>query len=117
MAVLDDFKARFPELDTATADQYIPILESVWPCYYGGKYDDPCGQEIVLNLLAHMLVIETSPGSGNVKSTQSKSVGNVSISYSQGYAATSERNDWLSRTKYGMRYLMLTRKRMGAVFV
>lgn len=117
MALLDDFKARFPEFDAATADQYIPILEPIWPCYYGGTYTDPCGQEIVLNLLAHMLTIETSPGSGNVKSTQSKSVGNVSISYSQGYAPTSERNDWLSRTKYGMRYTMLTRHRQGGVFV
>lgn len=117
MALLDDFKARFPEFDGSDADTYIPILEPVWPCYYGGAYTDTCGKEIVLNLLAHMLVSETSPGSGNVKSTQSKSVGNVSISYSAGYAPTSERNDWLSRTKYGMRYLMLTRSRQGGVFV
>jgi hypothetical protein len=117
MAIIDDFKARFPEFDTATVDQYIPILEGVWPCYYGGQYTDECGQEIVLNLLAHMLVIEASPGSGNVKSTQSRTVGNVSIAYSQGYAPTSERNDWLSRTKYGMRYLLLTRRRQGGVFV
>lgn len=116
MALIDDFKARFPEFDTATVDQYIPILEPIWDCYYGGVYED-CGVEIVLNLLAHMLVIETSAGSGNVKSTQSKSVGSVSVSYSQGYASTSMRDDWLRSTKYGMRYLMLTRKRQGAVFV
>lgn len=116
MAILDDFKTRFPEFDTAQADTYVPILEDVWPCYYGGKYEG-CGQEIVLNLLAHMITIEASPGSGNVKSTQSKSVGNVSVSYSPGYAPTSERMAWLKTTKYGMRYIMLTRHRQGGVFV
>lgn len=117
MAILDEFKTRFPEFDAATADQYIPILEPIWPCYYGGEYETACDKEIILNLLAHLLVNETATGSGNVKSTQSKSVGNVSISYSNGYAPTSERLDWLGRTKYGMRYIMLTRKRQGAVFV
>lgn len=117
MALIDDFKARFPEFDTATVDQYLPILEPIWPCYYGGEYDDPCGKEIVLNLVAHLLVAETQSGSGNVKSTQSQSVGNVSVSYSQGYAPTSERMDWLRTTKYGSRYVMLTRSRQGGVFV
>lgn len=116
MALLDDFKARFPEFDTAQADQFVPILEPVWPCYYGGGYED-CNKEIVLNLLAHMIVSEASAGSGNTKSAASKSVGNISVSYSQDYAPTSERNDWLRRTKYGMRYLTLTQHNRGAVWV
>jgi len=36
MAVSDDFKSRFPEFDAVTVDQYIPILEPVWPSYWGG---------------------------------------------------------------------------------
>lgn len=117
MALSDDFKARFPEFDESQVDTYLPILEPVWPCYYGGSYDDTCGQEIVLNLVAHLLVAETQSGSGNVKSTQSQTVGNVSVTYSQGYAPTSERMAWLRTTKYGSRYIMLTRHRQGGIFV
>ena len=117
MAVLADFKIRFPEFDAVTVDQYIPILEPVWPSYWGGRYDEPCGQEIVLNLLAHLITVEISAGSDNVKTAQSKSVGNVSISYSQGYAPTSERNAWLKTTKYGARYLWLTSRNAGGFFI
>ena len=117
MGVLADFKTRFPEFEAATVDQYITILEPVWPCYWGGDYSDSCGQEIVLNLLAHLITVEISSGSENVKAAQSKSVGNVSVSYSQGYAPTSERNAWLKTTKYGARYLWLTSRNAGGFFV
>ena len=117
MALIDDFKARFPEFDTADVDQYLPILEPIWPCYFGGDYTDPCDREATLNLIGHLLTTELQAGSGNVKSTQSQSVGNVSVSYSPGYAAISERMAWFGTTKYGSRYLMLTRKRQGGVFV
>lgn len=116
MAVLDDFKSRFPEFDTAVADQYVPILADVWPCYYGGRYED-CGKEIVLNLLAHLVVQESNPGSGNVKSTESQSVGNVSVSYSGGTATGGERYDFWKTTKYGNRFLILTQHNRGGVWV
>lgn len=117
MAILDDFKARFPEFEATTVDTYMPILEPIWPCYYGGQYDDACDKEIVLNLLAHLMTSEISAGAEALKTTTSKSVGSVSVSYSEGYAATSERNAWLKTTKYGARYMMLTSRRQGAVFV
>ena len=118
MALLDDFKARFPEFSVPVADQYVPILEPIWPCYWNGEYDtDECTKEIVLNLLGHLITVETSSGSGNVKTTASKSVGSVSVSYDAGFAASSERVAWFKTTKYGARYLLLTRPRQGAVFV
>lgn len=118
MALIDDFKARFPgDFDTADVDQYIPILEPIWPCYYGGEYTDPCGKEIVLNLVAHLLVAELQAGTDTSKTTESRSVGNVSISYSPGYAPTTQRDDWLRTTKYGARYLMLTARNIGGFFV
>ncbi len=69
MAVSDDFKSRFPEFDAVTVDQYIPILEPVWPSYWGGDYAAPSGQEIVLNLIAHLITAEISAGSENVKNS------------------------------------------------
>ena len=117
MAVSDDFKTRFPEFDAVTVDQYIPILEPVWPSYWGGDYAAPSGQEIVLNLLAHLITIEISAGSENVKTALSKSVGSVSVLYSQGYAPTSERNAWFKTSKYGARYMWLTSRNAGGFFV
>lgn len=116
MALIDDFKVRFPEFNVSDVDTYIPILEPTWPCYYGGTYEG-CGVEIVLNLVAHLLVSELSDDSSSLKSTQSQSVGNVSVSYAPGVQSTSMRDDWLRSTKYGQRYLMLTRSRQGGFFV
>jgi hypothetical protein len=119
VALINDFRQRFPEFSQTDIDLYVPILSGVWQCYYGGEYDedDACSKEIVLNLVAHMLVSELSAGSGNLKSLQSKSVGSVSASYAPGLTVDSERKAWFSTTKYGLRYLLLTRPRQGGVFV
>lgn len=118
MAIIDDFKARFPEFeDEAQIHAILPNLILVYPCYWGGSYESTCGQEIVLNLLAHLFVVQTNPGTGNPKSVQSKSVGNVSTSFESGYAPGSGRASWFRTTKYGMQYLMLSRQRQGGFFV
>ena len=115
MALIDDFKARFPEFSTAVVDQYLPILETVWPCYYPQKYA-ACNKEIILNLVAHLLVVEQSPGSTSVKEQSSRSVGNVSVSF-ESRANTSNMSDMFGSTKYGQRYLLLTSTRRRAYFV
>lgn len=116
MAVIDDFKVRFPEFDESKVDITLPGLVDVYPAYWGGEYDSITDKEIVLNLLAHLLVVQTLQGTGNPKSIQSRSVGSVSTSY-EGYAATSERMAWFGTTKYGKQFLLLTGQRRGAVFV
>lgn len=116
MTIQSDFESRFPEFDQADIDTYLPGLVEIWPCYYGGDYED-CGKEIVLNLLAHLLVSETSQGSGNLKSVQSKTAGSLSVSYSESGMEPGQRNAFFRTTKYGTRYLMLTANRSGAFFV
>lgn len=116
MSLIADFKARFPEFDESAVDTYLPTLEPVWPCYYGFKYEG-CHVEAILNLLAHLLVGELSAGSGNVKSTSSKTVGNVSVRYADGLETTSESQDFFSTTKYGKRFWLLTQSRYGGVAV
>lgn len=115
MALIDDFKARFPEFDTAVVDQYLPILEDVWPCYYGQAYT-ACNKEIVLNLVAHLLVMQQAPGAGPVKEESRRSVGSVSVSY-EARANTSNLSDFFGSTKYGQMYLLLTSTRRRAYFV
>ena len=114
MALIDDFKARFPEFDTAVVDQYLPILEPVWPCYYGGDYSQVCDKEIILNLLAHLLVGESATSSNASRTVASKTVGSVSVSYA-GLDSQSSTTDFFATTKYGQRYLMLIGRNSGAV--
>lgn len=117
MALVDDFKARFPEFKPAVADQYIPIYENIYQCYFCGDYSDCCDKEIILNLLAHLITGEITPGaSGTPGNVLSKAVGNVSIQYGQAYSQSGLR-DFFGSTKYGQRFLQLTSTRHGAVFV
>ena len=113
--LIDDFKARFPVFDFAKYDANINILADVWPFYYGGAYPDD--QEIILNLIAHMLISEESAKSSTNKDISSTSAGNVSLSFAALSPSSSERSDWLRSTKYGQKYLMLTRSRAGGFFV
>jgi len=119
MTILSDFITRFPNFSEVTAGIYIPILEDVYPCYWIGNYDTDCGKEIVLNLLAHMMIQETQTDSTSspLKAEQSKSVGNVSVSYEMATTATNERNAWFRSTSYGIRFLTLTMNKHGGCFV
>lgn len=119
MTLLTDFKARFPNFDDTIADTYIPILEDVYPCYWGGNYDTDCGKEIVLNLLAHLVLQESQSAtdSAPLKSSDSKSIGSVSVSYANPTTTMTERNSWLRSTCYGVRYLLLTSRSQGGYFV
>lgn len=116
MALIDDFKTRFPEFADAIVDLWIPILEDVWPCYYGRGYDEGCGKEIVLNLLAHLITIEAATGSESVKSVASQSVGSVSESYVNS-SNTGENADFFGSSKYGQRFLFLTARYYAPKFV
>ncbi len=116
MSLVDDFKTRFPVFAESVVDQYIPILEPVYPAYFvGGDYNDATDKEAILNLLAHLLVLETSSGSGAGAAggtVASKSVGNVSISYAQP-KNQSANADFFNGTKYGARFLMIVKGRGG----
>lgn len=116
MALIDDFKARFPEFPTATVDTYLPILEYVWPSYYAKDYTEET-REAVLNLVAHLLVGETSSGSATAHDVQSKSVGSVSISYVTPTQPGGALFDMFNSTKYGQRYFILIRNGYGGVAV
>lgn len=114
MALIDDFKARFPEFPTADADTYIPILETVWPSYYGGEYDS--NQEIVLNLVAHLIIGERETNPAPNQNVASQSVGSVSVSYKQS-SQVGVNDDFFNTTKYGQRFLRLTASQFGGMAV
>ena len=116
MALIDDFKARFPEFTDAVVDQYIPILEPVWPCYYNKTYEN-CNQEAILNLVAHLLVMEVRNGAASIQNVASKSVGSVSTSFQASTASQGQMTDLYNSTKYGQRFLLLIGRNYGGIAV
>lgn len=112
MALIDDFRARFPEFADAVVDAYLPILEPVWPCYFSKPYTQ-CNVEAILNLVAHLVVLETDTDSAASQLMSSKSVASVSTSY---VAPTASVNMFAS-TKYGQRFNLLTSAMYGGVAV
>ena len=130
MSLLDDFKERFPppEFSDAVADKYVPIYEQYIHCYWGGTYKG-CGEEITLNLLAHLIVTEVGTGgkdgngnggAGPLRIESNKTVGSVSVGY-QAYSGSAGDGtglkDWLFTTPYGQRFWILTRKYRNKGFV
>jgi len=116
MAISDDFIARFPQFDPVDQDALDNAINE-YQCYFNCEYgNDDCADAAILQLLAHMYVIETTPNNAPSKATASKAVGNVSVSYVQG--ATDSLTLYFNTTKYGQRFLQMTAKcGQGAFFV
>lgn len=117
MAFIDDFKLRFPDIDTITVDKYFPLNETSYNYYYNVNYgDDLRTDEAILFLMAHLITTESSAGSSPIKDTQSKSVDGVSVAYTP-IATTSGQDQFFMSTKYGQKFLQLTQFGYGGRFV
>lgn len=118
MAIIDDFKARFPEFDDNIVDDRLPVLIEIYPAYFNRPYDLVANKEIILNLLAHLLVCDQASSddvsSGSV--VMSQSVGSVSESLAP-KNIKSELWDLFGGTKYGQTYIQLTRRFAGGRFL
>lgn len=117
MALIDDLKARFPNLDGTSVDTYLPLYGNNYKCYYNAEYGlNNCDDEIILNMLAHLVQVNVNQNDNEqIRQVGSESVGSVSTSY---VVAPLDNNDkfWTS-TFYGQTYRMLLLKNMGAYFV
>ena len=109
MSLQTDFTTKFTEFTATQITDYFSLLEETYPCLYGVLYD-----QVVLYLMAHLMSLQVSGKSGNYAT--SKSDGDVSISYAIP-ASSSERYLFFSSTKYGVMFLQLTSKNIGAHFV
>lgn len=109
MAIIDDFKQRFPNFPEADVDTYMPVVSEMWSCYWPQPYK-ACNKEVILNLIAHLIIVEKSPGTSSIRSQSSRSVGDVSVSFS-GVAKQDSLTDFFSFSKYGQRFLFLTASR------
>lgn len=119
MALIDDLKNRFPNIDTTTIDTYFTLYANNYNCYYGATYgNNQCDNEIILNLLAHLIVSADNTSNDNMPSlmAQSESVDGVSTSFA-GMQNINLDDSFFYSTIYGQTYMMLIRKNTGAYFV
>ena len=112
MSLLTDFKTRFPGFDSTVADTYVPAVEPVWSEYYTADYTTH--KEAVLNLVAHLVVLESDPGHAGLRQVLSHGAGGVSESF---VSPASTSGQFWAATKYGQRFLQLTRSNYGGVAV
>lgn len=115
--LIDDLKAKFPNIDPTVIDTYFPLYETTYTCYYGALYgNDVCDNEIILYLLAHLITTAEGYSSGDtIKQVGSESVGGVSVSYVANALDNNEK--FFTSTLYGQQYKLLTSKNMGMYFV
>jgi len=122
VARIDDFKLRFACFDEAVVDSLFPALEQTIECYYCGDYENnDCDKEIILQLLAHLITVESSANAEARRTVASKSVDGVSVSFessnTSGGAPASSGLGFFNSTRYGQQYLLLTASNLGGVFV
>lgn len=115
--IIADFKARFPEFAPNVVDSRLPTMICDYPLYFNRPYEWR-NKPIILNLLAHLLVIDQGNKSGGDAGgvVTSKSVGSVSKSF----AAKNSKStlwDFFGGTKYGQAFIQMTSSIAGARFV
>ena len=114
MSLASDFKCRFSEFTAPDVDKFVLIYEPELLQYYGSPYDpaNDATREIILNLLAHLIMLELRRAKTPVRNVSSRSVGGVSTSYEAG-GAMDVQHAFFSTTAYGQRFLLLTASNCG----
>ena len=117
MAIIDDFKLRFPppEFSVADVDEKLPSFIDTYTCYYNAEYVTDCDKEIILQLLAHLLYRQLLVTQQPIQTASSHSVGSVSESFNS--PMSGNLIYFFNTSKYGQTFIMLTSKRIGSVFV
>lgn len=110
MTIKEDYETRFGSCGPV----WIGPIADTWPAYAGCMQYNDINKEAILNLIAHLLVSATKPGTGTARNEASKSVGSVSVSYEASPTITSNLGAWYNTTRFGQVYWMLTGRRTGA---
>jgi len=119
MSLKNDLIARFPELSSEIVDKYLPIYENNYKAYYNADYgNNKIDNEIILNLLAHLVTVSSKyyTSGENVKQVASESVGGVSVNYAA-LPFTNQDDLFFNSTFYGQTFKMLIKRNNGAFFV
>ena len=120
MSMIDDLKAKFPMIPAQTIDNYFPMYEKTYKCYYGADYGlNSCDDEAILYLLAHLITVanlSALTGATPSFAVASESVDGVSTSYAVPTNMDQSDTFFLS-TIYGQMFKMIISNNGGASFV
>ena len=114
MTIQTGFEERFAGVVPPIVWQ--PWVESVWPSYACCMVYSDKNKEAILNLIAHLLLLDSMPGTGAARTEESKAVGSVSVSYGSSLSDDSLKA-FFNSTRYGQRYWLLTGRQVGGRFV
>ena len=114
MSLIDDFKARFPEFDTAQVDAVFPSISATYHCYYNNDYGvSECEDEAILQLCAHLFVVQSSATARPSREVSSRGADGLSVSYGDNKTGDAS---FYSSTKYGQAFLLITSKKSQGGF-
>lgn len=111
--IITAFKARFPEFDETTVDARLSVLISAYPSYYNDDYGSS-NSEIILNLLAHLLMLDGKSAAQQVLTSKSLGSSGIKRTFAQ---PSGNSMDFFETTSYGQRFRMLTVSSIGGYFV
>jgi len=117
MALIDDLKSRYPNIPTDLIDSNFVTYEAIYNIYYNAEYgQNKTDDEIILNLLAHLIVSEENTKNGeNISVVSGESAGGVSRSYIAN--AMNQEDKFFNSTIYGQKFLLLTSRKNKIYFV
>lgn len=101
---LAKFRLVYPQFNT-TADALVLALAEQAECYLPRGCEN-CLDQLVMLLVAHMLSIRTSSGTGGGLAVASASEGGISVSLAMP-ANADARGQWLNITPFGQQYAAL----------
>jgi len=114
-AIIADFATRFPAFNAQTRDTFLPVVCEIYKNYYCFEYTDDT-KEAILQLLAHLITVESSTSTqpGLIKTGQS--AGSVSVSFAEGQV--SKLAQFYNTSKYGQQFWqIISQSGGGACFV
>jgi hypothetical protein len=120
MALIDDFKTKFPQFSTTDVDTYFASISAEYPCYYNKVYGaNDCNDQAVLFLLAHLLnsTIKSATSSASTGIVSSTSVDGVSDSFDTSAMSGSLSNAFWFSSVYGQKFKMLIQFNRGVKFL
>lgn len=117
MALIDDFKAKFPnDFTEAQVDDNWANLDPEYQCFYNADLTIACEKSAALYVIAHLLYLSLQTSNASFRLAQSTTVHDVSVSYAMP-ANFDDLHAFYNTTRYGQLFIQITSSTMGAVFV
>ena len=116
MALIDDFKAKFPnDFTEQQVDDNWANLDPEYLCFYRANLNIACEKSAALYVIAHLLYLSLQTSKASFRLATSTTVHDVSVSYATP-ANIDDLHTFYNTTRYGQLFLMITSSKIGPMF-